>query len=442
MTNNELKSVIDYMEREKGLDKETLLSTVVSSLQSAARKSVDTDIIDPIIEIDPDSFDVSIHQNIMVIADDAKITSKYEINLSQAIEIFPSAKIGEYVQREITPKNFGRIAAQTAKQVIIQKLKEAQSAVVYNEYKDKIYQVVSGIVRHSEERHVVIDLGRGEAILKSREQIETEDYRVGDRLKVIVLEVKKKFASPEIYVSRSHPIFVKKLFELEVPEIADGTVEIKGVAREAGFRSKIAVVSNEPKIDCVGACVGMRGIRVKNIVQELSGEKIDIVSWHEDPAVFCRNAMNPAKLKKVTIDEETKSMHVTVDQSQFSLAIGKKGHNARLTSKLLGWKIDIKVDEKGDVESSDNSSPKKEKRNKPDPAQATINENLLISVEEIQGLNKKVIKYLLDSGYSTLADLKDLHIDEIYTIPGIGKSSAGEIMDIIKSAINGNLKQD
>ncbi|MBN2143587.1 MAG: transcription termination/antitermination protein NusA [Candidatus Aureabacteria bacterium] len=431
--NNELKSIVDYMEREKGLDRKILLETITSSLHLAARKSV-SEISNPAIRIDPESFIVTVYGEFHVI-EDSKNAKTNEINLKEALEIDPNAVVGGTILIEATPDNFGRIAAQTAKQVIIQKLRDAEANVLYNDYKDKVSQVISGIVRHYDKKNVILDVGRGEAVLPPREQVETEEYHVGDRLKIYVLEVNKSGTHSEIVVSRSHPGFVKKLFEIEVPEIADKTVEIKGIAREAGFRTKIAVYSKDPKVDCVGACVGMRGARVKNIVHELNGEKIDIVPWSMDIGIYCRNALNPAKLKHLEIDEPGKRILIYVDQNQFSLAIGKHGHNARLTSKLLGWKVDVLVAENEMQTVSSTPSSTSHRRDMKTEVPQELDERLKISIEEIEGLSKKVKESLVDAGYHYLGELKSLKIEELYAIPGVGKSNAGEIMDHIQSAM-------
>ncbi len=424
---NELKTFIDYMEREKGVERAVLIDTIKSSLESAARKSV-SEIANPIIQVNPENFQVTVFGEFLVIPD-GKPTKISEIRLSEAQKSHPEAQLGQSVLVEVTPDNFGRIAAQTAKQVIVQKLRDAEANVVFNEYKDKVFQIITGIVRQHDRRNVVIDLGRGEAILPPREQVENEEYRVGDRLKLLVLDVSKNSQSPEIIVSRSHPIFVKKLFEIEVPEIADQTVEIKGIAREAGYRTKIAVFSKDAKVDCVGACVGMRGSRVKNIVQELNGEKIDIVPWSQDIPTYCRNALNPAKLKHVVSNDEEKQLVVYVDKGQFSLAIGKRGNNVRLTSKLLGWKVDIEVLEK-DILPVPDASSKKEDSDVPAGA-----DPLDVSLDLIEGLSKKVKDFLVEAGYNSLAQLKEIKADELYAIPGVGKTGAGEIMEHIQEAI-------
>lgn len=429
--NTELKAFMDYMEREKGLDRDLLLETIKTSLQSAARKSV-SNVNNPIIEVDAETLEVKVLSEMTIVDGPADIKAG-EISLSIATDYNPDAKVGGKILIEVTPDNFGRIAAQTAKQVIVQRIRDAEGHVVFNEYKDKIHQVISGTVRHSEKKHVILDLGRGEAVLPPREQIEGEEYHVGDRLKVYVLEVKRSGGNPEILVSRSHPGFVKKLFEIEVPEIIDHTIEIKGIAREPGLRTKIAVFTTDSKIDCVGACVGMRGSRVKNIVQELSGEKIDIVPWSDDIVTFARNALNPAKLKAVDLDESERKLTVYVDKSQFSLAIGKRGHNARLTSKLLGWKVDIVAVEKDSVdELFDHKDQTAAKAAAPKPEARQMDD---ISISHIEGLNKKVQEHLIGAGFETLEQLKKLSLDELYAIPGVGKTTAEEIMESIQSAI-------
>ncbi len=423
---NELKTFIDYMEREKGVERSVLVDTVKSSLESAVRKSV-SEIANPIIQINSENFQVTVFGEFLVIPDN-KLAKINEIRLSEVKKNHPEAQLGQSVLVEVTPNNLGRIAAQTAKQVIVQKLREAEANVVFNEYKDKVFQIITGTVRQHERRNVVIDLGRGEAILPPREQVENEEYRVGDRLKLLVIDVSKSSQNPEIIVSRSHPVFVKKMFEIEVPEIADQTVEIKGIAREAGYRTKIAVFSKDAKVDCVGACVGMRGARVKNIVQELNGEKIDIVPWSSDIQTYCRNALNPAKLRHIVSNDEEKQLLVYVDKGQFSLAIGKRGNNVRLTSKLLGWRVDIEALEKDVLPVS--ATPSSEE-NADLPVGA---DPLDIPLDSIEGLSKKVKEFLMEAGYSSLAQLKNINSDELYAIPGVGKTSAEEIMEHIKKA--------
>ncbi|SHJ57453.1 NusA antitermination factor [Anaerobranca californiensis DSM 14826] len=267
---------------------------------------------------------------------------RLEISLDDALKINPVITVGDKVTVEVTPKKFGRIAAQTAKGVVVQRLREAERNVVYKEFINREHDIITGIVQRMENKNIYIDLGKTEAILPPTEQTPNEEYKQGDRLKVYVLEVKNTSKGPQIFVSRSHPGMIKRLFELEVPEIFDGIVQIKSVSREAGYRSKIAVYSKDPEVDPIGACVGPKGMRVQAIVNELRGEKIDIVNWSEDPKEFISQALSPAKVISVDVNLEEKIAKVIVPDNQLSLAIGKEGQNARLAAKLTGWKIDIK----------------------------------------------------------------------------------------------------
>lgn len=342
--NNELIAILNYMEKERGIDREVLIEAVEFALQTAARKA---DPSDPTlrIAIDRKTCDIKAFSFATVI--DGKPANEYEISLPDAKRINPDAELGDEVEREVRPANLGRIAAQTAKQAIAQKIRQAEREIVFDEYRGRDGDIVSGAVRQFTRGDIVVDLGRAEAILPSRERVPTEEYQVGDRIRAYVVSVLNNPNGPAITLSRSHPDFVRRLFELEVSEIGDGIVEIKGIAREPGYRTKIAVTSNDEKVDPVGACVGMRGMRVKNIVRELSGEKIDIVRWSPDIKTFVINALSPAKLSKVEItgSPDNRCISVVADPEQLSLAIGKRGQNVRLTAKLTGWKIDIQKDD-------------------------------------------------------------------------------------------------
>ena len=299
--NGELSSVLSYLEKERGIDRETLFLTVESAWLSASRKSVGP-AKNVRIHMDRKTCDIKAFATVLVVD---KVDNPHdEISLSGARRVKPDAQLGDNVEIEVTPKNFGRIAAQTAKQAILQKIRQAERNIVYEEYRDRVNDIVSGTIRRFERNDIVIDLGRAEAILSSKERISTEMYQVGDQVRALVLSVQDNAAGPSIMLSRSHPDFLRRLFQLEVAEIADNTVEIKGIAREAGFRTKIAVMSRDSKVDPVGACVGMRGVRVKNIVRELSGEKIDIVRYSDDVKTYVTNALSPAKLSKVEIDQD------------------------------------------------------------------------------------------------------------------------------------------
>ena len=340
--NGELIAVLDYMEKERGIDRETLLQAVESALQQASRKSIGS-THELRIAIDRKTCDIHAFATVTVV--DRPKALQDEITLTNARRIKADVQLGETVEVEVTPKDFGRIAAQTAKQTILQTIRKVERGIIFDEYKDRVGDIVSGSVRRFERGDIVIDLGRAEAILPNKERIPGEEYQVGDRVRALVLAVQDNSSSPGVVLSRSHPDFVKRLFTLEVAEISDGTVEIMGVAREAGYRTKMAVVSHDDKVDPVGACVGMRGIRVKNIVRELSGEKIDIVRWSDDVKTYVTNALAPAKLLKVVVEADQQIVRVTTDADQLSLAIGKRGQNVRLTAKLIGWRIDIQKDE-------------------------------------------------------------------------------------------------
>jgi N utilization substance protein A len=340
--NGELIAVLEYLQREKGIDKEILLEAVEQALLQASKKSVGP-ARDLRIEIDRTTGEIRALAKLMVVE---HVFNKHdEITLADARRKNPNAQLGEMVDVEVTPSNFGRIAAQTAKQAMLQRIRQVEKDMVFEEFKGRAGDIISGTVRRFERNDVIVDLGRIEAIMPSRERVPTEEYQPGDRIRAYILSVNNLPHGPEIVLSRSHPDFVRRLFELEVSEIADKTVEIKAIAREAGYRTKIAVVSRDDKVDPVGACVGMRGMRVKNIVRELSGEKIDIIRWDPNVRQFVANALAPAKLKNLIIQEANKSVRIIVDPDQLSLAIGKKGQNARLTSKMTGWKIDIEKDE-------------------------------------------------------------------------------------------------
>ncbi len=341
--NSELSAVVEYMERERGVDRETIIGAIESALQNAASKSV-ADAEDLRVEISRETLDIKAFARKKVVI---AVNNRYnEVSLAEARRTNPSAQLDEVVEIESTPRNFGRIAAQTAKQTILQRIRQAEKSRIFDDYKNRTGEIVTGTVRRFERSTVVIELDHGaEGVMPSKERVPTEEYEVGERIRAYIASIKDRESGPEILLSRSHPDFVRRLFELEVSEIADGTMEIRGIAREAGCRSKVAVISHDERVDPVGACVGIRGMRVKNIVRELNGEKIDIVRWSDDIKTLVINALAPAKLKTVAVDEPTHTVTVTVDADQLSLAIGKRGQNARLTSKLIGWRVDIQKDE-------------------------------------------------------------------------------------------------
>lgn len=340
--NSEILAGLEYFERDKGIKREVLLEAINNAVLQAARKAVGP-AKDLRVELDSKSGEMKAYAKLTVVE---KVVNKHdEISFTLAKKFKADVQLGEELEVPVTPRDFGRIAAQTAKQAMMQRIRQAEKEMIYDEFKDRAGEIVSGTVRRFERSDVIVDLGKFEAVMPNKERVQTEDYNVGDRVRAYVVAVENGARGPEIIISRSHPNFVRRLFETEVSEIADRTVEIKGIAREAGYRTKIAVWSANEKVDPVGACVGMRGARVKNIVRELNNEKVDIIRWSADVKEFVLEALKPAKIKSVTLDQTKKSILIKVDEDQLSLAIGKRGQNARLTSRLTGWDINIEKDE-------------------------------------------------------------------------------------------------
>ena len=356
--NQDFGEALNQLAEEKGLDKGEVLKMIEASLAAAFRKDYGGKDQNILVELDSDTMGIRVF-DLKTVVEDVEDAQK-EISVEDAKKIDKKYKLEDEVRMEITPKSgaeFGRIAAQTAKQVIVQKLREAERNVLFAEFKAKERQLVTGIVQRIENTTVLVDLGRATGALFPSEQIRDEDYRIGQRLKVLILHVEPTTKGPKITLSRSHPDVVRRLFELEVPEIHNGIVEIKEVAREAGSRTKVGVWSNQDGIDPIGACVGQRGTRVQTVMAELGGEKIDIIEWNEDSVKFVSNALSPAKILNVDLNEDEKEAHVGVMEDQLSLAIGKAGQNVRLAARLTGWKIDI-VEEK--IGEEENGSDEKE----------------------------------------------------------------------------------
>ena len=335
----EFFSALDAMAKERRINKEVLFSAIESALISAYKKNFGK-TANVRASIDPEKGSVEVYSRKMVVAE--VNDPLCEMTLEEARQIRPQYELGDLVEVPVTPKNFGRIAAQTGKQVVVQHLREAERGVIYDEYSQKENEILTAIVQRVEGKNVYVELGHVEGFLDPAQQMPTEELGVNDRIKVYVLEVNRMGRGPQVVVSRTHPGLVKRLFEIEVPEIVTGVVQIKSIAREAGFRTKMAVYSTDPMVDAVGSCVGPRGLRVENVVNELKTEKIDIVKWSADPAEYIANALNPARVISVSVTEAEKSARVVVPDNQLSLAIGKEGQNARLAAKLTGWKIDIK----------------------------------------------------------------------------------------------------
>jgi len=408
--NEQLLAVLEHIERERGIDKELLFKAIESALVSAARKIIGKKEAEVTVSIDRGSGEIKI------------ISEGTEINSDE----------------------FGRIAAQTAKQVIIQKIREAERDVIFEDYQNKIGMITNGSVHRFERGDIIIDLGKTEGVLPRSQQCPKERYKQGDRIRVYILEVNKTSHGPEIIFSRSAPGFVKKLFELEVPEITEGIVEIRSISRDAGERTKIAVVSKDEKVDPVGACVGMRGSRVKDVVRELQGERIDIVRWHEDIKEYVKAALSPAQVSELKVDKETKKISVTVEDDQLSIAIGRHGQNVRLASKLIGWEIDISGREKKTLTPKATESPEapkdSEEKEKPKRRQKTQK----LSLDLLDGVGKKIRKILEDAGFDSLDSISKITPEELLALPGIGKKTAERILQSIKDldANEGKDKKD
>lgn len=343
---SELKALFEYYEKEKGIDRPKMVDALQSALLAASKRSIGP-ARELRIEIDPEKGSIKAFAKLLVAE---KVTNPFEeIALKHAQRLRRDAQVGEEVDVEVTPKDFGRIAAQTAKQTWMQRLREVEKANLYEEFKDRTGDVVSGTIRRFDKSDVIVDLGKFDGVMPMRERVPTEDYTAGDRMRFYVKAVEKSTQrGPEIILSRSHPNFVRRLFEFEVSEIADRTVEIVSIAREAGYRTKVAVHSADEKIDPVGACVGLRGARVKNIVRELNNEKVDIIRWNADAVEFAKEALKPIKILSINVDEEAKRIQISVAESELSKAIGRKGQNARLTSRLLGYELIIEKDERAE----------------------------------------------------------------------------------------------
>lgn len=336
---SELLDALTALEQQKGISRDVLIEAIEAALVTAYKRNFN--------QAQNVRVDINLATGTMLVYSRKDVVEevaddRLQISLEDAQVINPHYAIGDVVEEEVTPRNFGRIAAQTAKQVVTQRVREAERGLIYEEYVDREDDIVNGIVERLDARNIYVGLGKVEAVLPANEQIQTETYRPHERIKVYITKVERTTRGPQVFVSRTHPGLLRRLFEMEVPEIFEGIVEIKSIAREAGDRSKISVFAHNDEIDPVGSCVGAKGARVQTIVNELSGEKIDIVEWSEDPVVFVANALSPSKVIDVQVNEEEKSTTVVVPDYQLSLAIGKRGQNARLAAKLTGWKIDIK----------------------------------------------------------------------------------------------------
>jgi N utilization substance protein A len=335
---SEILSVLEYMEKEKGIPRADMIATITNALKTAAQKGVNSGQ-ELKIEINPKNGQLKAWAVVKVV--DSVSNPKTEVHVEKAQAIKPGAQIGEILEKEIDPSTLGRIAAQTARQAVMQRLRQFEKDRIYDDFKDQVGNIVTGTVRRRERNDLYVDLGKAEAVMPGKEQVPGEEYQPGERIRCLLMEIQNTPRGPEIILSRASPKFVRRLFELEVTEVADGTVKIEAFAREPGYRTKIAVTSSDPKVDPVGACVGARGARVKTIVRELGGEKIDIIKYFSDPREMVIEALKPAVPREIVLDDKTHRILLKVATDDLAVAIGRKGQNARLTSRLIGWRLDI-----------------------------------------------------------------------------------------------------
>ena len=398
-----LSKVIELIVKEKGLRQEDLVMVVEAAVQSAAKKVYgDYDNIEAHYNTKLDEVEVF---QFKVVAEEVE-DQNIQISMKQARKLDPSCQMGDELGEKLDASKLGRIAAQSAKQVIVQKVKEVERDAIYNSFIDIKGEIVSGFIHRFDRKDVIVNLGKSEAILREKEQIPGEILRRGDRMQALVLDVTKSLKMPQVELSRTHPRFLVKLYEMEVPEVAEGIVEIVAVAREPGIRAKIAVRSHDTKVDPVGTCVGVKGARVQNVIQELKGERQDIVVWSEDPVRFVCNALSPARVSKVIVDKSNRSMDVIVSDDQLSLAIGRKGQNVRLVAKLTGWKIDVGAEGTEEVVSSE------DKR----------------SLENIADIDPSIVEVLMEAGYKTLDDLAKAKEEDLLEFEGIDETIAKKII--------------
>jgi N utilization substance protein A len=415
--NIELKRVIDQVSRDKGIDKELLVGAIKDAIRSAAKKKYG-----PRLEIEVEYRDetgeIEVFQYKEVV--DQVKEPHQEISLDEGRQVDPECEVGDSLGFKMDASQFGRIAAQSAKQVIMQRMKDAERNLVYEDYKDRKGEIMNGIVQRLDNEGIIVNLGRTEAVLPPMEQVPREIYHKGERIRAYVLDVKRDTRGPQIILSRTHPQFLVELFEAEVPEISEGIVQVLGCAREPGSRSKIAVSSRDSDVDPVGACVGMKGARVQNIVQELRGEKIDIIPWHPDSAKFATNALAPAQVSRIIMSKESQSMEVIVPDDQLSLAIGKRGQNVRLASRLVGWKIDVKSESK---------------------YSKSLKEGYL-SLLRIPGVGEITASLLHEAGYTSAREVAETNLEELIQATGLTEKKAAALIGAAQEMARGGEPED
>lgn len=407
---SDIKRVVDQVSRDKGIDREVLIKALEEALKSAARKK-----FGPKMDIEVQYSDETGEIEVFQFKEVAEVVTEpaIEISLEEGRKLDPECEIGDSLGSKMDTSTFGRIAAQSAKQVIIQKMKDAEKSAVYANYIDRKGEIINGIVQRIDRGEIIVNLGQTEGILPIREQVPRESYRRGDRVRALIYDVLQESRGPQIILSRTHPNFLINLFRAEVPEISEGIVTIMGASREPGVRAKISVASNNSDIDPVGACVGMKGSRVQNVVQELRGEKIDIISWHVDPAKFVCNALAPAEISRVIIDETNKSMEVIVPDDFLSITIGKKGQNVRLASKLTGWHLDVKSESR----------------------YSQAMQSGYDSLVALPGVGISMADALYEKGFYSVEEISDATVEDLTQIRGIGTEKAAKLIEAAQIAV-------
>jgi len=415
--NKDLLAIFEYMEREKGVKRNVVISAIESALKAAARKSIKEEA-NVTVQINSKTGNIEVFCEKEIVE---KVThSSREISLAAAQNFDPDCEVGQFIDIPVTPNNFGRIAAQTARQIIAQKLRGAERDVIYEEYRHRLNELVSGVVkRFSRGANLVIELGKVEALLPARNYPKTEKYKVGEKVYALLYEVQDlENGGAEVILTRSHPEFVKQLFLQEVPELDDNTIEIVAIERDAGYRTKLAVRSSDTRVDPVGACVGMRGNRVKNIIRELNNEKIDIIPYSNDVVVFLQNILNPIEIRKIGVNEEEKVVAIVVDDADYAAVIGKRGMNARLTGRLIGYELEVQ--RMGEF----NKSLEIQRFQLAESKDPRLDEPLVI-----EGFNKLIVENLASAGFDTLRKVLNAQLDELANIPGISIDMAYKILE-------------
>jgi N utilization substance protein A len=417
LMNKDLVAIFEYMEREKGINRDVVIGAIETALKAAARKSI-KDEANVAVQINPKSGDIEVFCEKEIV--DEVTYPTLEISLESAQELDPESQIGQYIDVPVTPKNFGRIAAQTARQIIAQKLRGAERDVIYEEYRHRVNEIVSGVVkRFSRGANLVVDLGKVEALLPARNYPKTEKYKAGDKILALLHEVQDlENGSAEVILTRSHPEFVKQLFLQEVPELEDSTIEIIAIERDAGYRTKMTVRSSDPKVDPVGACVGMRGNRVKNVIRELNNEKIDIIPYSKDPVNLLQNILSPIEIRKIGVNEDENVIAVVVDDADYAAVIGKRGMNARLTGQLIGYELEVQR------MSEYNKALEIQRMQLAEAEDPQLDKPL-----EIPGFNRLILENLVQAGFDTLRKILKARVDELANVPGISIEMAYKILE-------------